>query len=201
MAISQFAHNGRYVACRTLRDVRLSEDIRHEICVRGKSAHARLIQIQKCLTRKTWLKCECEPFNDYGTLLSEAFNGTQKCIDKQIVRSSLYKRYIFKYADAVSCGEGITMIVRLTGGKRAQIETPVLIFINKNLPDGVPGFCYRTSPKGLLTVRLLWNTLNRNGPTIVRLGIIGPRTIFLDNCSGHNTSVEIAKSSPAFVRI
>ncbi len=51
-----------------------------------------------------------------------------------------------KYADVVSGGEGIAMIVRLTGGQRAQIETPFLIFVNKsrnyplrNLPDDVTG--------------------------------------------------------------
>lgn len=36
-----------------------------------------------------------------------------------------------KYADVVSGGDPITLMVRLTGGKNARIETPFLIFKNK----------------------------------------------------------------------
>jgi hypothetical protein len=60
-----------------------------------------------------------------------------------------------KYADVVSGGEGMTMIVRLTGGQCAFIQPPMMIFQSKNrsypirgVPDDVPGVCYRTGPKG-----------------------------------------------------
>ncbi len=76
-----------------------------------------------------------------------------------------------KYADVVSGGEGITMIVRLTGGKRAQIETPFLTFINKsrnyrlrNLPEDVPGVCYRTSPKGFIDGQTFVEYFKETGP-------------------------------------
>ncbi len=113
-----------------------------------------------------------------------------------------------KYADVVIGGEGITMIGRLTGRKRAQNETPFLIFINRsrnypvrNLPDDVPGAAREHPPKGLLTVRLLWNTLKRNGVAIVRLGDNRPRTILLDNGLGHNTSVELTNVLSGLVRV
>lgn len=37
-----------------------------------------------------------------------------------------------KYADVSSGGEGMAMVVRLTGGRDAQIEPPFLIFENQN---------------------------------------------------------------------
>lgn len=60
-----------------------------------------------------------------------------------------------KYADVVSGGEGMTMIVHITGGATSCIGTPMLIFQNvkrsypiQGLPDTVPGVAYRTGPKG-----------------------------------------------------
>lgn len=54
-----------------------------------------------------------------------------------------------KYADVVSGGDPITMMVRLTGGPSARIEAPMLIFKNQNrlypirgVSDNVPGVCY-----------------------------------------------------------
>ncbi len=49
-----------------------------------------------------------------------------------VAHSALLVTKNVKYADVVSGGEGITMIVRLTGGKGAQIETTFLMFINKS---------------------------------------------------------------------
>ena len=60
-----------------------------------------------------------------------------------------------KYADVVSGGEPITMMVRITGGKNSMICPPMLIFKNQNrsypirgVADNVPGVCYRSSPRG-----------------------------------------------------
>jgi hypothetical protein len=68
----------------------------------------------------------------------------------------------FKYADVVSGGMGMTMVVRLTGGPYADICTPLMIFQNQQcsypingVPDNVPGVCYRTSKKGFMT-RKVW---------------------------------------------
>ena len=61
----------------------------------------------------------------------------------------------FKYSDVVSGGEGMTMIVHITGGTSSRIGTPMLIFQNEKrsypiqgLPDTVPGVAYQTGPKG-----------------------------------------------------
>jgi hypothetical protein len=60
-----------------------------------------------------------------------------------------------KYADVVSGGEGMTMMVCLTGGVTSYIQAPMLIFTNKSssyptatVPDNVPGVCSRSGPKG-----------------------------------------------------
>ena len=60
-----------------------------------------------------------------------------------------------KYAEVVSSGDSMTMVVRISGGRRAIIESPMLIFTNANgsypiraIPDNIPGVSYRTGPKG-----------------------------------------------------
>ncbi len=60
-----------------------------------------------------------------------------------------------KYADVVSGGEGMTMMVCLTGGATSYMQAPMLIFANKScsypiatVPNKVPGVCYRSGPQG-----------------------------------------------------
>ena len=60
-----------------------------------------------------------------------------------------------RYTDVTSGGEGLTMLLRLSGGRNARIKTPFLIFQNKEriylirgLPDNVPEVVYRSGPKG-----------------------------------------------------
>lgn len=96
-----------------------------------------------------------------------------------------------KYADVTSGGEGMTMLVRISGGARAMVETPFMIFKNKdsNYPirgveDDIPGVCYRTGPKGWIDrrVMLLWTKEKRALPALPN----GQRRVlFLDNCAGH----------------
>ena len=59
-----------------------------------------------------------------------------------------------KYADVVSGGESMTMMVTITGGVRSRIVAPMMIFMNKNrnypiqgVPDTISGASYRTGPK------------------------------------------------------
>ena len=59
-----------------------------------------------------------------------------------------------RYAEVVFGGDSMTMVVRISGGRRAMIEAPMLIFTNTNghypirgLEDNVLCVCYRTSPK------------------------------------------------------
>ena len=49
----------------------------------------------------------------------------------------------------------MTMVIRISGGRRSMIEAPMLIFTNSgsnysiwSLEDNIPGVCYRTRPKG-----------------------------------------------------
>lgn len=59
-----------------------------------------------------------------------------------------------KYADAVSRGKSITVVVRITGGQRAAISPSMLVFKkmfrshpNCRAVHSVPGVFYCTSPK------------------------------------------------------
>ena len=60
-----------------------------------------------------------------------------------------------KYVDVVSGGDSMTMVVRISGGCRSLIESPMLIFTNGNsrypirrLDNNILGVFYRTRPKG-----------------------------------------------------
>lgn len=57
---------------------------------------------------------------------------------------------VVKYADVVSSGQSMTLMVRISSGRRAIIEDPMMIFANadmsypiRGLPDNVVGACYR----------------------------------------------------------
>ena len=62
-----------------------------------------------------------------------------------------------KYSDVVSGGEGMAMLLRLSGGKDAKMEPPFMIFKNKvrNYPiwgtlDNIPIVAYCTGTKGCI---------------------------------------------------
>jgi len=66
-----------------------------------------------------------------------------------------------KYADVVSDGMGMTLMIRLTGRPHARICNPCVIFQNasesypiRGVPDDVLGVCYRTAKKGFITQKL-----------------------------------------------
>ncbi|KAI2506922.1 hypothetical protein MHU86_7514 [Fragilaria crotonensis] len=99
-----------------------------------------------------------------------------------------------KYADVVSGGEGMTMMVRLTGGPTSYIQPPMMIFTNQSrsypiaaVPDNIPGVCYRSGPKGWNDKTLFpqWFTEPRayQGDQHGR-----QKVMYLDNCGGHNHS-------------
>lgn len=98
-----------------------------------------------------------------------------------------------KYADVVSGGEPITMVVRLTGGVNASIQPTMLIFKNqarsypiRGVVDDVPGVSYRSSPKGWMDSRV-WpeyiSSLKKKG--------VRSRQLFVDNCSSHVEDEEV----------
>ncbi|GMF41526.1 unnamed protein product [Phytophthora fragariaefolia] len=96
-----------------------------------------------------------------------------------------------KYADVVSGGEGMTMVVRISGGANARVHPPMMIFTNSNcsypihgIPDSMPGVSYRSSPKGWMNTKNFREYLQE--PRAMCSDWMGrEKTIFLDNCSGH----------------
>ncbi|EPZ33938.1 hypothetical protein O9G_003457 [Rozella allomycis CSF55] len=64
------------------------------------------------------------------------------------------------YADVVSGGEGMTMVVRITGVPNAKIMPPMMIFTNahcshpiKGVPVDIDGACYRSGKKDWMDKR------------------------------------------------
>lgn len=99
-----------------------------------------------------------------------------------------------KYADVVSGGEGMTMLVRLSGGRDARIEPPFMVFMNKGrnypirgTPDDVDGVAYRTGPKGWMDTLVMPQWLSEER-VIKALPNGRRRVLFVDNCSGHNST-------------
>ncbi|KAE9101766.1 hypothetical protein PF010_g14342 [Phytophthora fragariae] len=96
-----------------------------------------------------------------------------------------------KYADVVSGGEGMTMVVRISGGASGRIHPPMMIFQNasssypiRGVPDKTPGVCYRTGPKGWMSKRVFRQYLGeRRAMSADPRGL--KKRIYLDNCSSH----------------
>ena len=102
-----------------------------------------------------------------------------------------------RYVYVTSGSERMTMILRFSRGRNPMIETQMMIFKNKvrnylirGVPDNIPEVVYRTGPKGWMdsTNMLAW---------LRELRAINPlsdhrfRTLFIDNCSGHNLTKAI----------
>lgn len=105
-----------------------------------------------------------------------------------------------KYADVVSGGDPMTMMVRISGGVNAMIHPPMIIFKNGNrsypirgIPDNVPGVCYRSSPKGWMD-STVWKEWLSEPRAIRNMDGENSRALFVDNCSSHgcNDDVEVA---------
>lgn len=67
-----------------------------------------------------------------------------------------------KYADVTSGGDGMTIIARISGGKGSLVESPFMVFKNRdrNYPirgvnDNVPGVSHCTGPKGWIGRRVM----------------------------------------------
>ena len=102
-----------------------------------------------------------------------------------------------KYADAVSGGEGMTMVVRLSGGRDAKIQPSFMVFKNANrsypirgVPDNVSGVFYRSEPKGWMDKKMVPEWLSEK-KVICALSNRNKRILYFDNCSGHNKTREM----------
>lgn len=67
-----------------------------------------------------------------------------------------------KYADAVGGGLGISMVVRISGGRDTGIELPFVVFKNDRLSypvrgvlDDIPGASYRSRLKGWMDTTVM----------------------------------------------
>ncbi|KAL3686242.1 hypothetical protein R1sor_004264 [Riccia sorocarpa] len=105
-----------------------------------------------------------------------------------------------KYADVVSGGVSMTMVVKVTGGRSAKISSPFMIFQNDNcsypirgVPDNIPGVSYRTTRKSFMTNACLLEYYNeRRASWADPSG--GTRVQWLDNVSSHNMTPEIEEA-------
>ena len=93
-----------------------------------------------------------------------------------------------KYADAVSGGEGMTMVVRIIGGRDAKVEAPFMVFKNANrsypirgVPDGICGVSYRSGPKGWMDTKFMPEWILEK-KVISALPFERKRVLFVDNC-------------------
>jgi hypothetical protein len=102
-----------------------------------------------------------------------------------------------KCATMVFVGETMTMVVCITGGVRATIMTPMIIFTNqmRNYPirgiqHNVLGVCYRTKPKGWMDIKLFLQYFAEpqayQGDPHQHL-----KHVWCDNLSSHNLSPKL----------
>ena len=96
-----------------------------------------------------------------------------------------------KYVDVVSGSQGMTMMVRISGGRDAIVEAPFMVFQNDNrsypisgVPDDVGGVSYRSSPKGWMD-RIVFPEYLMEKKVMKPLPHGRRRILFIDNCGGH----------------
>ena len=99
----------------------------------------------------------------------------------------------FKYADVVSGDEGMNMMVRITSGRHARVESPMLVFQNqissypiRNVPDNVAGVCHRSGLKRWMDQTEFKEWLREHRSISKSNG--RERHMFVDNCSGYNAN-------------
>jgi hypothetical protein len=96
------------------------------------------------------------------------------------------------YADVVSGGDSMTMVIRISGRGSSIIEAPMLIFTNahrsypiRGLKDTIPGVTYRTGPKGWMDQSIFPKYFNE--PRAFQADVQQcTKVVWLDNCSSHS---------------
>lgn len=92
------------------------------------------------------------------------------------------------YQDVVSSGEGMTLIIKLRGGRNACTETPLMIFTSSNSSypirgvEDVPGLAYRSGPRGWMDRRVFCEWLHKDR-CVRRDPHNRTQVIFMDNCA------------------
>lgn len=103
-----------------------------------------------------------------------------------------------KYADVVAGGEAMTMVVRISGGRRSSLEAPMIIFTNKNrnypirgVEDSIPGVSYRTGPKGWMDQSIFSQYFME--PRAYQPDVHHhTKYVWVDNCTAHNMTPILA---------
>ena len=100
------------------------------------------------------------------------------------------------YMGVVSGAEGMTVVLRVTGGVNSRIASPFFIFKSRaesypiaGSPDNNPRVSYRTQRNGWMDGKRFVQWL-KEGRAIPSLPNNRDRQLFLDNCSGHRPSAE-----------
>jgi hypothetical protein len=105
---------------------------------------------------------------------------------------------VIKYADVVAGGDAMTMVIRISRGRRSMVEAPMLISTNGNsnypirgLEDTIPKVCYRTGPKGWMDQALFSQYFEE--PRAYQIDIYNrTKTILVDNCTGYNITPRLS---------
>ena len=87
--------------------------------------------------------------------------------------------------------------MRIAGEINGKIEIPFCVFKNRDrnypivgVPDNVPGVRYRTQPKGWMD-RALFPEYFSTSAVITALPENRTRTIYVDNCISHDSSIAL----------
>lgn len=85
----------------------------------------------------------------------------------------------------------MNMMFRVSGGRNARINPPMLNFMNKGrsypnsgVPENVGGVCYRSSPKGWMDCTV-WEEWFKEPRDITSLPHGNRRGLYVENCSSH----------------
>jgi len=104
------------------------------------------------------------------------------------------------YHDIVSAGEGMTLVLRLTGGPNAKIQAPFFIFKNAlgshpigGTPDNIPGVSYRSQRAGWMDGTRFIQYLKEPRAIDLR-DDLQQRMLFIDNASGHRINMEVEEA-------
>jgi hypothetical protein len=104
---------------------------------------------------------------------------------------------IISYAEVVSGGDSMTMVIRISGGRCSMIEVSMLIFTTssgkypiRGLDDNIPELCYRTGPKGWMDQTLFVEYFSI--PKALQSDVHGRLKVgWVDNCIGHNITLQL----------
>ncbi len=158
-------------------------------------SNAKEIQIQKMVAYHLGLLHRGFQSGQFDENLMENVDETHFVINMDNGRSLGFRGdSTVKYADVVAGGESMTLVVRISGGRRSMIEAPMIIFTNSNrtypirgIDDNIPGVCYRTSPKAWIDTTLFPEYFLE--PRAYQADLHHrTKLVWLDNCSGHNST-------------